>query len=80
MCLLLLITREAIRQVKMGSPEKPIDVEMGDMETDRLNPEVDVKGDTKKDVGQDRFTGLKKDELLGNRVTFAYFRWASLSG
>lgn len=49
----------------MGSPEKPIDVEMADMdETNRLNPDVDVKGG-EKDAKDDRFTGLKKDELLG---------------
>lgn len=49
----------------MGSPEKPIDVEMGDMdETNRLNPDVDVK-EAGKQKSEDRFTGLKKEELLG---------------
>ena len=50
----------------MGSPEKPIDVEMGDMsEKERLHQE---KSDEIKENGNveepERFTGLKKEDLL----------------
>lgn len=61
----------------MGSPEKPIDVEMGDMEeTNKLNPQVEVK--TEKEQGEpDRFTGLKKEELLeiSSQKKWVVARW-----
>lgn len=52
----------------MGSPEKPIDVEMGDMsdETNKLNPQVKVEdANEKSEKEEERFTGLKKEQLLG---------------
>lgn len=46
----------------MGSPEKPVDVEMGDMsESAQLNPEKTSEEQTEKST---RFTGLTKEELL----------------
>lgn len=46
----------------MGSPEKPVDVEMGDMsESAQLNPEKTSEEQTAKST---RFTGLTKEELL----------------
>lgn len=53
----------------MGSPEKPIDVELADM-----NPDVQMKGEKEEleplrmhqeDDEKERFTGLTKEELLG---------------
>ena len=51
----------------MGSPEKPIDVEMGDMndETKQLNPDVKTDSELKEEDKEERFTGLKKEELMG---------------
>ena len=52
----------------MGSPEKPIDVEMGDMsEEAKLNPKLSEKEEQIKENGtvkEERFTGLKKEDLL----------------
>ena len=52
----------------MGSPEKPLDVEMGDMsEEAKLNPDVKASDDLIKENGKvadTRFTGLKKEELM----------------
>ncbi|XP_077966822.1 amino acid transporter heavy chain SLC3A2-like [Styela clava] len=62
----------------MGSPEKPIDVEMGDMdETNKLNPEVNVKDDGKQAPEAERFTGLKKEELLeiSSQKKWVVARW-----
>lgn len=65
----------------MGSPEKPIDVEMGEMteETQKLNPDVKVEtGDEKTDGdSEERFTGLKKEELLevSNQKKWVVARW-----
>nr|XP_002120584.1 4F2 cell-surface antigen heavy chain [Ciona intestinalis] len=63
----------------MGSPEKPIDVEMGDMsdETKELNPEVKVELLKKEEPEKDRFTGLKKEELLAisNEPKWVRARW-----
>lgn len=61
----------------MGSPEKPLDVEMGDMsdETHKLNPDVKVENGLKDEEPkkeETRFTGLKKEELLGNK-SFNFF-------
>lgn len=48
----------------MGSPEKPVDVEMGDMsESAQLNPSAEKSSETK-DEKSTRFTGLTKEELL----------------
>ena len=53
----------------MGSPEKPVDVEMGDMgdESTQLNPEKTSDDQAEKST---RFTGLTKEELLGMLTTF----------
>uniref|UniRef100_H2Y6E5 Glycosyl hydrolase family 13 catalytic domain-containing protein n=1 Tax=Ciona savignyi TaxID=51511 RepID=H2Y6E5_CIOSA len=63
----------------MGSPEKPIDVEMGDMsdETKELNPEVKVELLNKEEKEEERFTGLKKEELLAisNEPKWVRARW-----
>jgi len=46
----------------MGSPEKPVDVEMGDVsESAQLNPEKTSEDHAEKST---RFTGLTKEELL----------------
>lgn len=54
----------------MGSPEKPMDLEMGDMsdETKQLNPPVSTDEKPEKDDAPERFTGLKKDELIGEHL------------
>lgn len=65
----------------MGSPEKPFDVEMGDMSPDGnlKHPEVDVKPDQtllkkEEEVKEpERFTGLNKEELLGINYCVLYF-------
>ena len=62
----------------MGSPEKPLDVEMGDMsEEAKLNPtDVDVKECDLKKNGEgkeQRFTGLKKEELLSTLYLLIMF-------
>ena len=53
----------------MGSPEKPIDVELADM-----NPDVQIKGEKEEleplrmhheDDENEGFTGLTKEELMG---------------
>ena len=49
----------------MGSPEKPVDVEMGDMsESAHLNPDPEKPTEDKNEKSA-RFTGLTKEELLG---------------
>lgn len=49
----------------MGSPEKPVDVEMGDMsESAQLNPNTEKSSEPKTEKST-RFTGLTKEELLG---------------
>ena len=65
----------------MGSPEKPLDVEMGDMsdETKKLNPDVKTENgvaDETKD--ESRFTGLKKEELLGKSF-YCYVKYRKLA-
>jgi len=48
----------------MGSPEKPVDVEMGDMsESAQLNPDPEKPAEDKNEKSA-RFTGLTKEELL----------------
>nr|CAB3266279.1 4F2 cell-surface antigen heavy chain [Phallusia mammillata] len=65
----------------MGSPEKPLDVEMGDMsdETHKLNPDVKVENGLKEEEKSEetRFTGLKKEELLeiSNQPKWVRARW-----
>lgn len=62
----------------MGSPEKPVDVEMGDMTPDGKLKEGDIEAKQddslleKKEEEKEpkRFTGLKKDELLGIYKTY----------
>ena len=68
----------------MGSPERPLDVEMGDMSAEgKLKPsDVDIKPDQKllekngevKEPEQERFTGLKKEELLSTFTNNLYFQ------
>ncbi|XP_076812715.1 amino acid transporter heavy chain SLC3A2-like [Clavelina lepadiformis] len=64
----------------MGSPEKPIDVEMGDMndETKQLNPDVKTDSELKEEDKEERFTGLKKEELMeiANQPHWVRARWA----
>lgn len=48
----------------MGSPEKPVDVEMGDMsESAQLNPNTEKSSEPQTEKST-RFTGLTKEELL----------------